>query len=162
MNMKGIIFDLDGTLLNTLRDLADSVNEGLEALGKPTHALEKYRMFVGNGARMLCTRALNASSPDLPEVDLLLSLFKENYKNYQKRFTSPYPGVPEMLSELQEKQIKMAILSNKPQINTQAIAEFYFPQIKFVSVIGQSESVPPQAGPHRNPLHSGLLSASGE
>ncbi len=144
---NGIVFDLDGTLLYTLRDLADSVNAALRDLSLPPHPLERFNAFVGNGARMLCRRALGGAEDTDPRVDRLLQGFRTYYASYRTRTTRPYPGIPEALAALQARGVQMAILSNKPQEDTQAVAERYFPQVRFAAVVGQSAQVPPKPDP---------------
>ena len=145
--MRGIIFDLDGTLLYTLQDLCDSVNAALSDLGLPAHPLERYKSFVGDGARMLCRRALGGAEDADPRVELLLDGFRRYYAQYRTRTTRPYDGVPETLALLKDRGVKMAILSNKPQEDTAAVAARYFPAGTFHLVVGQSPEVPPKPDP---------------
>ena len=126
---KLVIFDLDGTLLNTIADLAHSTNYALNKLGYPTHEIEKYNFMVGNGIDKLFERAL-------PEGEKS----KENVLRVRKEFV-PYPGIPELLSYLQDAGIQIAVASNKYQAATQKLIDHYFPEIHFTAVFGQREGI---------------------
>lgn len=147
MTFHGIIFDLDGTLLYTLQDLADSVNQALADLGLPPHPLEHFNAFVGNGARMLCRRALGGAADTDPQVDRLLQGFRTYYAQYRARTTRLYDGISQVLLQLKGRGIHMAILSNKPQEDTEAVVARYFDYDLFAAVIGQSAQVPPKPDP---------------
>lgn len=122
--MNGIIWDLDGTLLDTLEDLRDGVNYAMNAFGYPVRTLEEVRQFVGNGARNLLLQAAPAGA----DVDAVLSRFHEYYDIHCQDKTAPYPGVPEALAEL-GKKYPMAIVSNKPDVAVKPLCEQYFPGI---------------------------------
>ena len=108
---KTLLFDLDGTLLNTLEDLRDSTNFALRTYGYPERSLEEVRRFVGNGLKMLLTRAVPQSSSEA-EIERALACMKAHYcKNYHNK-TVPYPGIPELLQRLQQAGFRMAIVSN--------------------------------------------------
>ena len=120
---KLVIFDLDGTLLNTIADLAHSTNYALNKLGYPTHEIEKYNFMVGNGINKLFERAL-------PEGE-----------KTEENDSRPYPGIPALLSYLQSAGIQIAVASNKYQAATEKLVAHYFPEIRFTAVFGQREGV---------------------
>lgn len=121
----GILFDLDGTLLNTLGDLRNSVNYAMDCFGYPHRTLDEVRRFIGNGARQLIRLSMPA---DAENVDEVLAVYQQHYKANCNRETAPYAGVPEML-EVLKKQYPLAIVSNKPDAATKALGEIYFPGI---------------------------------
>lgn len=132
-----VIFDLDGTLLNTINDLGNSCNYALEKLGFSAHPLSAYPFMVGNGVRKLIERAQPDASPEM--VDKIIEVFKEHYDKHNTDSTVPYPGIPELLSDLHRAGIKLAVASNKYQKAVSEIIEHFFPGIPFVSVEGQVE-----------------------
>ena len=136
---RAVIFDLDGTLLNTIEDLADAVNSGLETLGYKPQPLEKFYRFVGNGAVKLCTRALADCSTNTDDISKLHELFSENYRKHCTDKTIPYEGIKEMLVSLNEKGIKRAVASNKPDEFTKSLITSYFGDGLFSSVHGKRE-----------------------
>lgn len=147
MNYKAVIFDLDGTLLDTLEDLADSCNSVLQIKGFPTHSIEAYRNFVGSGAAMLVSRAL---PDDRQDDDLKADCLKAFIKEYEYRWkekTMPYKEVPEMLDALVDKNIKMTVLSNKPHDFTKLCVKEFFPKWKFAIVQGHSNIIPLKPDP---------------
>ena len=108
----GILFDLDGTLLDTLQDLKNSVNYALNCYGCPERTLEEIRSFVGNGARLLIARSLPGLETD-PDVDTVLATFQQHYRAHTQVYTCPYPGILEALKTVQSRW-PIAIVSNKP------------------------------------------------
>lgn len=134
------IFDLDGTLADTIQDLADAVNNGLKLMGCPEHSLEEYRKFVGNGAVMLCKRAL----PDDRKQDtpLLHSLFSDYYNKHYLDSTKLYDGISDMLHTLKSAGVTMAIATNKPEGAAIMIADALMSDIPFVKVLGGSPDRP--------------------
>lgn len=146
MNYAGVIFDLDGTLVNTLDDLADSCNRQLERYGYPTHPTDAYRYFVGNGAKKLVERALPAESA-ASLIDEFLADFKAEYAHHCFDKTAPYSGVPELLERLKEEGVPMAVLSNKPDAETRRVVERYFPSGLFAAVAGQRDAIPHKPDP---------------
>lgn len=145
-DFKAVIFDLDGTLLYTLDDLADSLNQVLREEGLPTHNNEDYRLMVGNGLEMLVARALPAGLRIPAHVRPVLKKFVELYRARQCDQTRPYTGVKDMLKALSGKGIKLAILSNKNHSNTVEIVEHYFPGI-FQAVMGMKAEYPGKPDP---------------
>lgn len=130
----GIIFDLDGTLLNTLYDLGNSCNRTLERYGYPTHAMEAYRYFVGNGMKMLVKRALPQDFSG--DFELILNDFLNDYEANLTKDSRPYNGVIETLKLLNQKNIPIAVCTNKKQAYTDQIINHYFKDINFSAVIG--------------------------
>lgn len=134
---KAVIFDLDGTLVNTLEDIADSVNHVLQQRGLPTHPTEAFRLMVGDGSRKLIERCLPAEKQD--DVDQVLSDYQAHYRTHLLCKTAPYPGIPAMLTQLCSAGLKLAVLSNKPDQGTCQIVEALFPPGTFQVVRGHRE-----------------------
>ena len=122
---KAVIFDLDGTLLNTLDDLADSTNYALSKFGYPTRTIEGVRQFVGNGVAKLIERAIPEGKNN-PNFEKCLAIFKENYAQNMYNKTAPYNGIIEMLSNLKSKGIKIAVVSNKFDLAVKELCKKYF------------------------------------
>lgn len=137
------IFDLDGTLLNTLTDLAKACNYALQTMGFAPHPIQAYGYMVGNGVRNLMKKA----HPDANEetVDILLEHFKNYYNEHCLDNTKPYPGITELLSNLTSKGVALAVASNKYQEATQKLIEGCFPDYEFIAIEGQRE------GRHKKP-----------
>jgi len=140
---KLVIFDLDGTLLNTIADLGNAANHTLAALGLPEHTLDEYTMMVGNGMRKLIIRALpDEKAADESFVDSTLASFLDYYANHIDICTRPYPGIPELISALYTHGYELAVASNKIQSGTERLIEKFFPGIHFVAVMGNSPLYP--------------------
>ena len=133
-----VIFDLDGTLLNTLEDLADAVNHALVCCGMPERTLEEVRQFVGNGIRNLMIRAVPEGETN-PEFERAFGEFRDYYKLHCNDKTRPYPGVPEMLRVLKEKGYHLAIVSNKADFAVKELQELYFREVE--AAIGEREGI---------------------
>ncbi len=133
-----VIFDLDGTLLDTLDDLKNSVNYALENNGYPARTKDEVRRFVGNGMVLLIQRALS-SDRENPDFDKIFANFKEHYKIHCNDLTKPYDGIMETLELLKEKGVKMAIVSNKGDFAVKELNDIYFKGIIPVA-IGEKES----------------------
>lgn len=146
MNCSAVLFDLDGTLLDTLEDLADAGNEVLQRQGYPPHAVEKYNYFVGDGLQTLIDRILPEDAT-MGEVAQSVALFKSIYEQNWHRKTKPYDGIPSLLDQLQDARIRLAILSNKPHDFTQMCIQHYFSDISFEIVLGQRSGVPKKPDP---------------
>lgn len=144
---KLIIFDLDGTLLDTVEDLAVSVNHALGQCGHPTHSTDDYKLFIGKGINNLFRRALPEEHCSEENVMRMRELFLAYYDKHNTDFTKPYEGIPELLAKLQEKGVKLAVASNKYQAATEKLAAEFFPGIKFEVVFGQREGVPVKPDP---------------
>lgn len=138
---KLVIFDLDGTLINSIEDLGQAANYALSKNGFPTHSLASYPFFVGNGVRNLIRKALPEENRNDTTIDSLLKDFKEYYDDHNVDSTKPYDGIMGLLKQLQEQGVKLAVASNKYQKATEKIVSQLFPDIKFVSVQGQQDGV---------------------
>ena len=138
---KLVIFDLDGTLLNTIEDLGNAANYALSLNGYPTHSLASYPFFVGNGVRNLIRKALPDDMRTDSIIESLLKDFKEYYNEHNTDCTKPYDGIEELLRNLQDNGVKIAVASNKYQQATEKIIAHYFGDIDFVAVYGQREGV---------------------
>jgi phosphoglycolate phosphatase len=147
MNCKGLIFDLDGTLLNTLEDLADSANATLEHFGFPVHPVDAYRFFVGEGLKTLIQRIIpEADTSDAQLMDYMKK-FGEIYAESWNVRSALYEGIPEMLTTLSAAGLQLAVLSNKPHEFTKMCVEAFFPDNQFVFVFGQREGVAKKPDP---------------
>lgn len=139
MNKKNtLIFDLDGTLLDTLDDLTSSVQYALSEMGLPTRSREEVRSFVGNGIAVLISKSVPEGT-DEATINKALEIFKKHYAHHCNDITGPYPGIIEMIDQLQKRKIKMAIVSNKADFATKELAEIYF-HGKIPVAIGEKES----------------------
>lgn len=138
---KLIIFDLDGTLLNTIADLAHSTNYALNKLGYPIHEIEKYNFMVGNGIDKLFERALPEGEKSKENVLRVRKEFVPYYDVHNADDSRPYSGIPELLAYLQASGIQISVASNKYQAATQKLIDHYFPEIHFTAVFGQREGV---------------------
>jgi phosphoglycolate phosphatase len=145
--VKAIIFDLDGTLLNTVEDIMDSCNAGLASFGFPPHELEAYKYFIGDGIEELVRRSLPEDKRSGRMVEDCLAVVRAEYKKRWHNKTRPYEGVKGMLSELNAKKIPIAIFSNKPHDFTEDTVNHYFPEIKFALVLGAKEENPKKPDP---------------
>ena len=144
---KLVIFDLDGTLLDTLEDLAISTNHALAQNGFPQHDTEAYRFFVGNGITKLMERALPEDQRNEKTVLRVRQDFVDYYSMHNMDYTKPYPGIPELIDDLQKQGLRMAVASNKYQAATGKLIDRYFPAGTFAAVHGQREEIPPNPDP---------------
>ena len=147
MEYEAVIFDLDGTLLDTLEDLADAMNRTLEKKGFPSHPVEAYRYFVGNGAAKLVSRALPPERQNEHLTAECLKAFLEAYDRNWNRKTKPYDGVPELLDALTLKEIPMAVFTNKPHEFAQRCVREFLAKWKFGAVFGQRKGYPIKPDP---------------
>lgn len=131
--IKAVVFDLDGTLLNTLTDLAASCNRALAQMGKPCRTEEEIKSFIGNGARLLCNRLIGLNAPE-EEVDRCLRLFQADYNIHLNDHTAPYPGIIDMLRTFRENGVSCAVVSNKYDAATREICRLHFGDLIPVSI----------------------------
>lgn len=141
------IFDLDGTLLNTIADLAEATNYALKAHGFPAHTTDEYRYFVGNGINKLFERALPADARSEENIREIRALFIPYYNEHNADLSRPYPGIMPLLLRLQEKGLLLAVASNKYQEATHKLIRHFFPDIRFAQVLGQREGIPSKPDP---------------
>ena len=146
MRYRYVVFDLDGTLLNTLQDLADAANFVCRSFGWPEHSLDEYRYFVGNGIPKLCERFSPESCRDAASQAEALRRFDRRYAAHKQDATAPYPGVPEMLAALAEAGVTCGVLTNKADGFARAVLEHYFPG-RFAFVQGALPGVPVKPDP---------------
>lgn len=156
MKKKTMIFDLDGTLLDTLEDLKNSVNYALKMTGNPIRTLDEIRQFVGNGILLLMERAVPGGREN-PSFDKALAFFKEHYGVHCNDLTKPYEGIMDLIQVLKENGIKMAIVSNKADFAVKELSEIYFKGMIPVA-IGEKES----EGIRKKPAPDTVLQALNE
>lgn len=142
-----VIFDLDGTLLDTISDLGEAANYALARHGFPTHHLSSYPHFVGNGISRLIERVLPADERSEARVTELRRDFIEYYNEHMTDHTRPYPGISEMLMDLTDQGIAVAVASNKYQEGVVKLINHFFPEIPWVALDGQREGVPVKPDP---------------
>ena len=145
-DFKTYIFDLDGTLLSTLNDLASSTNYALRWAGMPERTIEEVRMFVGNGVKLLMERAI-PEGVNNPKFEETYAKFREHYMEHNLDTTRPYDGVPELLHELKRRGKHLAIVSNKFYAATQDLAKHFFPDTIEVA-IGERENIRKKPAPN--------------
>ena len=140
-----VIFDLDGTLLNTLKDLTDATNYALEKYGQPQHSIEDVRKFVGNGIRKLIERALEGGEEN-PEFEHVFAAFKEYYGEHCNDTTCLYPGVEEIITSLKGQGYRLAIVSNKADFAVKELQQIYF-KGKIEVAIGEKDGIRKKPAP---------------
>ncbi len=140
---RAALFDLDGTLIDSVADIAAAVNAALAEHGYPTHPLAPFYDFVGEGVEHLITCALAPAAFDRA----VLERYRQIYAGEMTKRTQVYPGLPQVLSELQSRGWKLAVLSNKPHPATCALVPHFFPGIAFAAVAGQKPEVPRKPDP---------------
>ena len=144
--IKGLIFDLDGTLLDTITDLGNSVNKALIDLNYPTHSIEDYKLKVGHGFRNLIEVSLPLNS-DEATIDKCLERFVYHYDKSYTETTKSYEGIDELLKNLGAQGIKLAVNSNKREDYTRNLIALNFKDINFIDVIGQRDNMPKKPDP---------------
>lgn len=142
-----VIFDLDGTLLDTIDDLATSTNHTLCRNGYPTHPLDAYRFFVGSGITKLIERALPEHARQPENVTRLRAEFLEYYRAHKTDLSHPYPGIPELLHTLHAEGIRLAVASNKYHRGTVELVRHFFGDSLFSIILGQRENIPVKPDP---------------
>jgi phosphoglycolate phosphatase len=147
MKFCAVLFDLDGTLLDTLADIADAANLVLKAYGYREHAIDVYKQLVGEGVRVLFERALPSEKRTPPVIEQCAEDFREAYSRLWNIQTRPYDGVQDLLDALVARGVKMAVLSNKPDGFTKRCVAQYFPNSPLYPVLGQRDDVPRKPDP---------------
>lgn len=142
-----VVFDLDGTLLNTRDDLGTATNYALSQLGFPTVELSKYNFLVGRGIMNLFKGALPEGEKTEENALKMREIFLKYYGEHNCDLTCPYEGIPEVLKMLQDKGVKIAIASNKYQKGTEDLAAHFFPKTSFLRILGQREGFPIKPDP---------------
>ncbi len=144
--IKAVLFDLDGTLVNSLEDLANSTNYALEKFGFPTHETEKFKYFVGDGMPKLIERVLPEDKRDTKTHSLVLECFMNHYREHYVDKTAAYNGINELINSLKEKGLKIAVISNKAQEMAVTVANKLFGDV-FDIVCGKQEGYPAKPDP---------------
>jgi phosphoglycolate phosphatase len=156
MKFQAAIFDLDGTLLDTLADIADAMNAALEGMGFPVHETTAYRYLTGDGVRALAERSIPEKAKDEITVAACIREFRSEYAGRWGKKTRSYPGIIGLLTELVRRRIKLSVLSNKlDEFTRQAVRDF-LPGFEFSFIIGAKPDLPPKPDPA-----GALLIASG-
>lgn len=150
---SAVFFDLDGTLLNTIFDLAASMNEVLTQRGCPVHPVDDYRYFIGDGVHMLVFRALPHCLRTEEKVQEAVHDFRQAYDRRWKETTRPYPGIEDLLQALGKRNVPLGVVSNKPHEPTLTCVQAFFSQVPFAVIQGQTPDLPPKPDP------AGLLAA---
>lgn len=145
MKYKAVIFDMDGTILNTLEDLKNATNYSLRQFGMPERSLEEVRMFVGNGIRKLVERAVPAGTSE-EKINQVFDVFLEYYEIHSADNTSPYPGILELVEKLKKSGIKTAVSTNKADVPAQELGREYFNGI-FDLIVGQQDGLKVKPAP---------------
>ncbi len=146
-SFKAVLFDLDGTLLDTIEDITDSANLALSACGLPTHGADSYKLFVGSGVAELINRCVGEASADISVRNEVERLYREHYLKNCRNKTRPYANTAELLEELSRRGVLCAVLSNKPDAETGIVVREFFPGARFAAVAGQRDGVAPKPSP---------------
>ena len=147
MRYDAVLFDLDGTLLDTLEDLAAAANAALVGQGLPPHPVDAYRHFVGDGLRTLVERMLPADRRDAALVDAAVTAFQEEYAQTWHNRSAPYPGIADLLDRLAARGVRLCILSNKPDAFARLCVQRLLPHWHFEPLLGQRDGVPRKPDP---------------
>jgi len=156
MKYRAAVFDLDGTLIDSIEDIADSMNAVLLSNGLPVHEVDVYRSLVGDGSLMLAKRALPENAADEEKAEETRDLFFEEYRARCMEKTRPYPGIPGLLDMLAGRGIRLAVLSNKFDELTVMLVRSFFPEHDFECVVGSRPGIP------RKPSPDGAFLIAGE
>lgn len=148
MKYQLVIFDLDGTLLDTLDDLSAAVNHAMQQRGFPSHSRDEYMKMVGHGARNLMSQALPMEHKDDEAlIDAALTDFRAYYNAHIDVYTKPFPGIQELIAKLHQAGVMLAVASNKFQEGTEHLIKEFFPEIPFVAVLGNRRGFPLKPDP---------------
>ncbi len=148
MRFRGVVFDLDGTLLDTIGDLARSMNAVLVRFGYPEHDVETYKTFVGDGLEMLVRRSMpETHREDIALRNRCIEAMRDEYRLRQTETTKPYEGIPELLDGLTARRLPLAVLSNKPDYPTRELVAKLLPRWRFEPVLGESPAIPRKPDP---------------
>jgi phosphoglycolate phosphatase len=145
MSSRAALFDLDGTLLDSLHDIGAAMNHALAYHGLPVHPLPDYRFFVGEGVGVLVRKAVPAGREELHEP--VLATYRARYAECMLDTTRPFPGIPRLLARLAAEGVKLAVLSNKPDAATRRLVEALLPEVPFEAVQGERAGVPRKPDP---------------
>jgi phosphoglycolate phosphatase len=145
--IKGVIFDLDGTLLDTVDDIADSMNFALKSNGFYEYVNDEYKYFVGKGVKNLVSMVLEDQTRDQKKHDKVLQMYLKKYAEIQHIKTKAYSGIDQLLIDLSLRGIQLAVLTNKPDGDSQKIVKRHFPSIPFEMIFGAHEGVPIKPNP---------------
>ena len=154
--IRAVVFDLDGTLINTIQGLADSLNGVLERRGLPVHPVDSFKVMVGEGMENLVWKALPEAHRGSETIQSVCREMSAEYDRQWQRTTTPYEGIPEMLAALAAKGLPLAVLSNKPDEFTRVMVAHYFPEVPFRIVRGALPGVP------KKPAPDGAIRIAGE
>lgn len=147
VDYRAVMFDLDGTLLDTVQDLACATNTALRRFGCPPHPEESYCRFLGDGVRNLFRRALPPGRDSEEEIARIVPVMKALYAERWRLHTGPYPGIPELLDAIAGRGLRLAICSNKPDASAREMVEYLLPHWKWDAVVGQRDGVPIKPDP---------------
>lgn len=160
MHYKAVLFDLDGTLLDTLDDLAAAANRVLAGRGYPTHGADAYRWFVGDGSAILITRALPPEQRAPETVAACLQAFLEDYNQNWDQATRPYDGIVTLLEQLHARGIRMGVITNKPHHYCRMMIDHYFSGMPLDPVLGQRNGIPKKPDPCQALAAAAVISVS--
>jgi phosphoglycolate phosphatase len=147
MKYQAVIFDLDGTLLDTIEDLAASMNSALKSMGYPIHGIQRYKKLVGNGIENLAMQVLPRDVKNKELAQKCVSIFRTVYSDNWADKTRPYSGMPELLNNLKSNQLSMAVLSNKLHMFTVQMVQYFFGSNCFIEVRGETPEFPKKPDP---------------
>jgi phosphoglycolate phosphatase len=147
MKYKALIFDLDGTLLNSIEDIKDSCNEALNYYGLKSFEINDYKLFVGDGVDMLIKRVLSHRHQDETLFIDIKTRYLKNYTSLQHHHTAPYKGIIDLLEYAKMHQINCYVLSNKPHIDTLSVINYFFPKDTFNEIVGKKDGYLPKPDP---------------
>lgn len=147
MDYQAVIFDLDGTLLDTLPDLAGAANRTLASQGYPTHPVEAYRWFVGDGSAMLIERAMPADQRSPENIKVCLNIHLQDYDRHWAEATQPYAGIPELLAHLAHCRLPFAVVTNKPHQSALVALAHFFPGVDFEFISGLYQGIAKKPDP---------------